>query len=579
MRTLLLVVLGAAAGTAAPYAIGLVIDGATARDVAALSYGLTSYFSLYTTTQVLSYYRMRVRETIFRNCYWHMPASMTELFYRRPMGMLISEDSEIDGGGIESLKDKVWNVILNYSFNIVPNYSMVVFAIVACTWANWLVGLAAILFVTFDTVLARKQNKFVMETMGPIDDRFRAWNRRVREWWNATPLVKSNGVEKRVISQVEDDVQPVLNDDYRVWHDYLPAQLTKRRLGGMLFAAPVYTYCGFEVVSGRMGIEVYTLVFFSFERIIIALQEISDAMWNVQRDLVSINRYREILTREMPFLHDRGITFDEPTVSVNFDHVSLTHGKGGIRRAILRDVSFTIESGERVALIGPSGAGKTQITNLILRAFDPTNGTVRINDHDLRDVSLETFTRFVGLVPQQMTVFEGTVRENVAFGVSHLQLTEQRPEDDQKIARALQKAGLDFEGRLTDGLETKVGYRGMRLSGGQQQRLVIAQAHFKEPRLVIADEATSALDSVSEAKVLEHLYESLPKETTVLMIAHRLSSLTRCSKIIFVRPLESCSVDQTQVTVHRSMRELYQSDPIFQEMADAQGFVPQRECA
>lgn len=262
-----------------------------------------------------------------------------------------------------------------------------------------------------------------------------------------------------------------------------------------------------------------------------------------------------------------------------FNDVALDLTSNTERRSILRSVTLTIEPGERVGIVGPSGAGKTQLVNLLLRAYRPTNGEISVGTHPLHTIAPHAWLRHVGYVPQDAIIFDGTVRENVRFAEAT------HPHDSASEAliwQALQKAGLDLRGQLPHGLDTLVGTKGLRLSGGQRQRLSIAQAIYKlsrreqeqAPQLVIADEATSALDSISEAHVLDSLYQALPRQTTMVMIAHRLSSLYGCDSILMVRPLEQCPLEQPQVTKHTSLAELYAHEPLFREMAKAQGFHP-----
>jgi len=263
---------------------------------------------------------------------------------------------------------------------------------------------------------------------------------------------------------------------------------------------------------------------------------------------------------------------------------------GPVRKPILRNVNLDIPAGMRVGIVGPSGAGKSQLVSLLVRASDPDDGRVLISGHDLRELKTESLLRYYGVIMQKSEPFEDSVLGNMLFGVSHLDLPvafHELPEDVQKkrllerAHQALEKAGLDVS-TMPQGIMTSIGYKGTKLSGGQQQRLQIAGAHLKlavsetRPRLIIADEPTASLDSLSEMTVMEHLQDNLPNGTTLLMIAHRLSTVQHMDRIVFVRPLETCGDNVTQVTIHTSLAELYDSESLFREMADAQGFRPAR---
>ncbi len=206
---------------------------------------------------------------------------------------------------------------------------------------------------------------------------------------------------------------------------------------------------------------------------------------------------------------------------VQFDHVAFVHDG---RHAGLSDVSFTIPSGKTVAIVGPSGSGKSTIVRLLFRFYDPQAGAVRIDGQDLRDVTQASVRAAIGLVPQDVVLFNDTLAYNIAYG---------RPDASQEeIAEAAKMARL--EGLIAAapmGLQTKVGERGLKLSGGERQRVGIARALLKNPPILVLDEATSSLDSVTEAEVREAL-EDAAKGRTTLVVAHRLSTVADADEII-----------------------------------------------
>jgi ATP-binding cassette subfamily B protein len=192
----------------------------------------------------------------------------------------------------------------------------------------------------------------------------------------------------------------------------------------------------------------------------------------------------------------------------------------------LQDVSFEIAPGRLAALVGPSGAGKTTITYLIPRLYDPTAGSVQIDGHDLRDVTLDSLSRKIGMVTQETYLFHDTIRANLLYA---------RPEASQdEIERAARAANIhDFIARLPKGYDTVVGERGYRLSGGEKQRVAIARVILKDPRILVLDEATSNLDSESEALIQAALKPLMHGRTSVV-IAHRLSTILAADVILVV---------------------------------------------
>jgi ATP-binding cassette, subfamily B, bacterial len=275
------------------------------------------------------------------------------------------------------------------------------------------------------------------------------------------------------------------------------------------------------------------------------------AMSNVQVDvmtaLVSFERVLEVLDLEptvaekpdavdlRPAVHEHGASVELDSVGFRYpgaDEVSLAslESVATLRHEpvddTLRDVSFTVPAGHMVALVGHSGAGKTTISQLVTRMYDPTRGAVRIAGADLRDVTHASLRATVGVVSQEAHLFHDTIAENLRYA---------RPEaTDDDIERALRQAHIaDLVASLPEGIHTVVGDRGYRLSGGERQRLAIARLLLKAPDVVVLDEATAHLDSESESAVQAALDEALVGRTSIV-IAHRLSTIRQADSIVVI---------------------------------------------
>ena len=236
----------------------------------------------------------------------------------------------------------------------------------------------------------------------------------------------------------------------------------------------------------------------------------------------SVDRVFELLAIQ-PTVVEKPDAVVLPTVTgkVEYSSVSFAYKSG---EPVLKDISLLALPGEAIALVGASGAGKTTFVNLLPRFYDPNTGQILIDGVDIRDVTLDSLRRQIGIVPQETIMFSGTIAQNIAFGQDLFDIED--VEKAAKIANAHQ-----FITQLPDGYHTWVGERGVNLSGGQRQRIAIARAVLLNPRILILDEATSALDSESEALVQEAL-ERLMEGRTVFIIAHRLSTVRRCDRIL-----------------------------------------------
>jgi subfamily B ATP-binding cassette protein MsbA len=211
------------------------------------------------------------------------------------------------------------------------------------------------------------------------------------------------------------------------------------------------------------------------------------------------------------------------TVSFDYRDSAAPAGEGEARE-VLQEIELVARPGQVVALVGPSGAGKTTLVNLIPRFYDPTAGRILIDGHDIREVQIRSLREQIGIVPQETSLFSGSIGENIRYG--KLDATQAEIEQAARDANA-----HDFIARLPQGYDTLVGERGMKLSGGERQRVSIARAILKDPRVLILDEATSSLDSESEQAVQEAL-DRLMQDRTTFVIAHRLSTVTRADKIV-----------------------------------------------
>jgi len=255
------------------------------------------------------------------------------------------------------------------------------------------------------------------------------------------------------------------------------------------------------------------------------------------------------------------ITLPDVTGTVKFENVTFRYFGGG--EPVLKNVSFTANPGETIALLGATGSGKTTIINLLPRFYDPSEGRITIDDHDLRDLKLESLRSHIGIVLQETTLFSGTIRENIAFG---------KPEASQAEIEAAARAAQahDFIMSFPEGYNTHVGERGTTLSGGQKQRVAIARALLLNPRILILDDSTSSVDLNTEAEIQKAL-DSLMRGRTSFVIAQRISTVINADKIIVL--------DKGEIVAEGRHQDLMEDSPVYAEIYNSQILAREKEGA
>lgn len=389
---------------------------------------------------------------------------------------------------------------------------------------NQKLALPLLLLVILMILFSIRQNKKMQQTF--LENRIRIGdiNASLQDTLSGIRVVQSFANEDTELHKFNHSNEAFLEskkDNYRCMGTFMSSNLFFQ---GMMYLTTLI-YGGYLIAMGQMqaaDLAMYALyigIFISPIQILVELVEM------LQKGLSGFRRYLEVVETE-PEIQDKEGAIDLKNVKgdVCYDNVSFHYSDDN--KTVLSQVSIHIPAGKSVALVGPSGGGKTTICSLLPRFYDVTAGKVTIDGNDVRDLSLKSLRNQIGMVQQDVYLFDGTIRENIAYG---------KPDaTDEEIKEAARRANMDdFIMQLPKQYDTYVGEKGTRLSGGQKQRISIARVFLKNPPILILDEATSALDNESERYIQKSL-EELAKNRTTITIAHRLSTIKRSDEIIVI---------------------------------------------
>lgn len=389
-------------------------------------------------------------------------------------------------------------------------------------YQNWRLAAASVVVVPLSTYTMVRMGQRLRRLATSGQERVGDMTSVVQETLTGIRVVKAFGCEEAEASRFRDSNRAYLRT---LMKSIQVSSLASSHMEviGVVGVAAIIWYGGYLVIRGAMTPGAFfsflTAMFMAYTPI----RRLSGANNTIQQALSAAERVFEVLDLKTEQALDKGRK-ELPPISRALEFRNVTFRYEGSERPALDGVSLTVETGKVLALVGSSGAGKTTLVSLVPRFYDPTEGAVLIDGQDIRDCTLASLRRQIGIVSQETVLFDETVRNNIAYG-------RMGATDEQVVEAAKQAYAHDFIQRLPDGYATLIGENGVKLSGGERQRLAIARAILRDPPILILDEATSSLDSESE-RIVQLALANLMQHRTTLVIAHRLSTVQNADRIV-----------------------------------------------
>ena len=408
--------------------------------------------------------------------------------------------------------------------NLFISLVKIVGAFIFLFFINKKLALPLIILVIVMFVFSFRQNAKMQETFMENRRKIGDVNASLQDTLSGIRVVQSfanEDIEREKFKKSNEAFLVSKRDNYHCMGSFMSSNLFFQ---GMMYLVTL-VYGGYLIAQGEMqtgDLAMYALyigIFISPIQILVELVEM------MQKGLSGFRRFLDVMETESEIKDaDDAVELKDVKGHVRYDHVSFHYSDD--ETPVLSDISIDIPAGRSIALVGPSGSGKTTICSLLPRFYDVTGGSITVDGKDIRGLTLKSLRSQIGMVQQDVYLFDGTIKDNIAYGKPGA--------TDDEIIKAAKCASIhDFIMELPDGYDTYVGERGTRLSGGQKQRISIARVFLKNPPILILDEATSALDNESERWIQKSL-EELSKNRTTITIAHRLSTIRDADEIIVI---------------------------------------------
>ena len=455
----------------------------------------------------------RIEADLRRDLFNHYQSLSTDFFDATKTGQLMSRITN-DLNDITEFAHHMPEELLIAAIKIVVAFIILCGSSVTLTVLIFAVLPLMVFFSNFFAKRMRQNYKESRHELGEL-------NAQVEDSLSGIRVVKSFANENLECEKFAKRNDTFLKIKRSMFHNMAGFHSVTRLFDGVMYIIVVVLGALF-MIDGKIAAEDLVTYLLYVQTLLTSIRRFVEFTEQFQRGITGFERFDEVMHIQ-PSIKERpdALTLKDVHGDIEFDHVSFAYANGG---NVLEDINLKVHSGESVALVGPSGGGKTTLCSLIPRFYDVTAGQIRIDGHDIRDFTLNSLRSHIGVVQQDVYMFSGSVLSNIEYGKPGASREE--------IIRAAKLAGAhDFIMEFEKGYDTNVGEHGTRLSGGQKQRISIARVFLKNPPILILDEATSALDNESERLVQQSL-EKLMRGRTTFTIAHRLTTIRNADTIL-----------------------------------------------
>jgi ABC-type multidrug transport system fused ATPase/permease subunit len=545
-----------------PYMLKLVIDKITNFDIAQLENIIILIGAMFLINQGISLVDYIADKRIF-DVFVDFDSYLANNAHKKMVFLSLGyHEKENTGSKIIKINrgiDKIDNLFGNFFWEVAPTVFQIIFTTITLFVVNWRFGVVVLIFVPAFIFLTLRVNALVFPFRKKrFDEQEVAASLMTQSIININ-TVKSFVAEMREYAQFAQATKKVQNSVLKEFRKILQYNIA-RNLVIDFGRACVLIFGIYLVIRGQITIGSVVFVYTISEKALLSLFRISRLYDRIMESSEAVERLY-ILSKEESEIKNKAKGKKPKSIEGRLEFKNLSFCYSDSTNRALNKVNFSINSGCVTALVGPSGGGKTTVVRMIYRHYDPTEGQILLDGKDLREYDLYAFRKFMAIVPQEVEIFDSSIRDNIAYAKPNASLEE--------IKAAARTANAEeFILQLKSGYDTTVGERGIKLSGGQKQRVGIARAILANPRILIFDEATSNLDSHSE-RLIQDAMDKIRKNRTVIVIAHRLSTIKKADKIIV---LEKGMVmeEGNHIELSRLSGGLYQKLIKLQEVGDVE---------